>query len=226
MADQKNRPTNTAAEESILAAMKKDGWDAASLEVVRLWWEYEALDQERRVVLRQAFGMKMFIANRFRFDFPNNCPIPEPLEQIRISMLEVAAFGKPHMFFPRDSSGKSTSEARAYSHDVRQKILALAAAAVVRLHTNHRAVKKQVIEHVAKLLDENSFTSASGKISSGGAASLTKHVASAEHGKASFQEHYDFAMRFEPLLDPDGVDLGAYQLLEVLVNLCKDWRLL
>jgi hypothetical protein len=225
MADPHKRPINIA-EESIIAAMKNDGWDTASLEVVRLWWEYEALDQECRKAMRREFGMKMLMANGWRFDFPNGCPVPEPLEQLRVAIAEVAGSEKPHLFFPRDNSGRPTSEARAYSHDVRERILALAASAVVRLNENHGVEKNQAIEHVAKLLAANRFTSSRGKISADGVAGLTKHVATAEQGTASFQEYYDFAVQFEPMRDTDVFDSGVYRLLEVLVSLCKNSRLL
>jgi HAMP domain-containing protein len=203
--------------------MKKAGWSEAEFKVVRLEWEFEALSPEDRSRRRLEFAVRMLKANGGSFTLSWNRSTPEPLEQLRIAVEEVAA-GEPHLFFPRSSRGPS--EARAYSADSRRRILGLATAAVMRLHHNIGATKKDAIAFVSQLLFSNGYTSSNGAFTGQGDG-LMKECDAAAAGKAQFQEHYAFAMSYElPPKDEPWMDEGVYRLLHALELLCQEWRLL
>ncbi len=214
--------TNVA--DQVLAGMKKSGWSDSDLAVVKLWWEFDALPPFERAKQRYNYAVRMLNANGGSFLLSGNRPTPEPLEQLRVALDEIAA-GNPHVFFPKAKKGGAPSDARAYSREVRERILGLAAAAVMRLHRNIGTEKRQAMGAVAQLMLDHGYTSATGKFT-GQPDGLTKHCAAAEAGKATFQRHYDFAMQFEPPKSDADFDLGVYRLLEALVVICTTWRLL
>lgn len=209
-------------EESVLRGMKKAGWSDRELEVVRLWWEYEALPPKQRPRQRLRYGFLMLQANNYSFILSGNRPTPEPLEQLLLAMAEHVA-GKPHLFFLK-SRGSPPSAGRAYSQDIRDRILGLACAAITRMHHALGMSKAQAIRDVATHLRRQGYVPASGK-ANGLGASLKKHCMAASNGKARFQDYYDRAMKLRP---PDGMEgySRVHQLLVVMDLLCREWRLL
>jgi hypothetical protein len=213
--------TALSQEESVLEGMRKNGWSEPALAVVRLLWEYEAIPVEgRSVSLRRDFGLRMLDANMGSHTMDNGWPAPEPLEQLRIANQEYGQ-GLPHAYFPRTPP---TSEARAYSEDTRSRIWGVATAVVTLRHTARREVKLSAEKAVAAILAKHGFTSSSGQMTEGHAG-LQKHCLSAEQGRASFQSHYDYAMRFAPQTAPGEADQRIEFLTSVLITLCRDWRL-
>ena len=211
-------------ERSVLVGMEKAGWSTLGLAVVRLWFEYEAIPiAKRSLKVRYTYGLKMLEVNAGSFTLDNGCPAPEPLEQLRTAVGEHGN-GLPHAFFQHGALN-SISQARAYSADARQRIYALAAAVVTRLHRSKVVSKVAAEKNVAALLNTHGFTSSTGQIT-GGHAGLRKRVLDAEHGRASFQGHYEYAMRFGRPASNDQPDNGIEVLCGALITLCRDWRLL
>lgn len=216
--------TNEADRLLIQVAMSKHGWSDRELAVVSLGWEFDDLPPDQRAKQRYSYAVRMLRANGWSFVFSGNRPTPEPLEQLRVAIEEFAD-GEPHIFFLKKKNGGEPSEARAYSRDVRARILGLATAAVTRFHRNTGMGKRQAMVKVAQALFENGYTSATGEFT-GQPDGLAKHCAAAEAGKASFQPYYDFAMRFEPPRSAADKDHGVDGLLGALKLNCTEYRLL
>jgi hypothetical protein len=206
------------AEDKIIEAVRRSGWSERALAVVRLNWEFEKLPvDERTVEVRLQFAVQMLKTNGESYEVHGGWS-PEPLQQLQTAVEEHAA-GLPQLFFPKTPS---TSEARAYSADIRERIYATAAALVTRLHKNGTK-KKNAEKIVADLLASFGFTSASGGIAEG-VAGLRKQVRSAELGRAPFQAHYDMLMRYAPPASGQS-DTGLEKLIGIITLLCNDYRL-
>jgi len=209
---------------TVLIGMKQAGWTNCELAVVQLSWEFEALPPAERAFRRREYAVRMLEANNQSFVFTGNRVVPEPLDQLRTALDEIAA-GQPHVFFLKANKSGAPSEARAYSERTRSLILGLATASVTRLHRNLGFGKREAMANVAQLMFEHGYTSSRGKFS-GQPDGLTKYCAAAEAGRAPFQQHYDFALRFERPHSELNSDSGVYRLLDALVQLCVGWRLL